>query len=1281
MEVALNAFYEGVNRDVSKHITQNTTMYDNKNFRLITQDGQSYAALENVKGNDEFLDVNGTQLQIDTGWEIIGNCVVRDDIVLFGVRRTMTPYPSARIYLYKFNYVTKKYVQRIVLFHDAHNVLNFDQPITTIGRYENEYDIKVYWTDNDNNMRYMNIAPDIDPATNLPKTGLVQTDYTRIQNQDIEDFELLQNIKLSQPTFNGYMNGTLMSGMVQYAYRLYNRYGGESMFSPTTALIPIFDKQGNSKVNSYGLEPNKQSNLGVKGIITLTGDSLLLDRIEIVSLHYSYYNAVPTINIVDIQPVSSTIYFQDTGVYSLGQISLSEFTQVKNDFTCKTLETKDDRLFVGNIKETYFDVENYDARAYRFMTTKRVRAFEANLNYDIATEQYFYIRDDGTWNEMNGSGRSGYDWNLPEDANLINPYNILTEDSSPSNFPHIYQKNGTTLGGSGKNVSYTFGINQSVIDSDITQFSIETDIDNSNYTLGIAKGFQRDEIYRFGVVFFDNKGRQSFVKWIGDIRMPNAQEIIPPTLVIGNKLYRNVIYPIFNVTLPSGASSYQIVYVKREDSDKTVIANCLINGVYKNFTTPDLYSSEYPLAANPPHGLTRKYFELTSPDIDIFDVDINNCKLYIEGRSYHGGRAVYKSHIFTKFMSNTYGIALNAGGDTRLMLNVLDFLKIDGADKFSIDSAIYNFDGIVYTSVVKGVPAGVEPKDNPFRNKCYLVKLAPQTLASIEPLIGYLRRQIIGYGGNTFTDRTSNIYIPCSNLNSGQCWYGDTVIDYHESLISINHMSLIDDFGLSGLVTYIVDSGNPTTLWGFPPDVAFIPTESTIVQALRHDTQIYKVMDNDKSLSISNYGNNEFQQQSITKNIFNNFKEVVNEGTITTGWTDLYLYNKVYSQPNSTKTFVPKPLDWQKQVTFDTRIRYSNLKFNGEERDSWLQFMANNFNEVDSSYGSLNQLINFRNEILCFQESGFCVAPVNQQVIEESDTGINTVLGFGEVLPKQFNYNYGSTEVGIQGNNKLIKSLTALYWIDVNKRKMYRYSGTVDSFSDIKGLKGYLNNLVKNTTTFTGIYDNEYAEVLITFEGTTLVFSELIDAFQGWYTITPDFYIKTPRDVLSTDNKNLLWKHNVGQRANWYNTIYDSAVSVIVNSGTNSTKEFNNIEYMSEVYDPDNDYRDVPNETLSTLKAENDIMSSQVINLKPYVPGDTLYTGGLEVTLPAGVANIRRRMRMWRTVVPRVLRTNQYMDNARFRDAYVKLTFTYNNYSNYKLVLHPINTYYSSSHM
>jgi len=60
-------------------------------------------------------------------------------------------------------------------------------------------------------------------------------------------------------------------------------------------------------------------------------------------------------------------------------------------------------------------------------------------------------------------------------------------------------------------------------------------------------GYSRDEIYRFGIVFYDKYGRVSPVKWVGDIRFPNdtqapiASNDVADALWADNHLTMNIL--------------------------------------------------------------------------------------------------------------------------------------------------------------------------------------------------------------------------------------------------------------------------------------------------------------------------------------------------------------------------------------------------------------------------------------------------------------------------------------------------------------------------------------------------------------------------------------------------------------------------------------------------------------------------------------------------------------------------------------------------------------------
>jgi len=409
----------------------------------------------------------------------------------------------------------------------------------------------------------------------------------------------------------------------------------------------------------------------------------------------------------------------------------------------------------------------------------------------------------------------------------------------------------------------------------------------------------------------------------------------------------------------------------------------------------------------------------------------------------------------------------------------------------------------------------------------------------------------------------------------------------------------------------------------------------------------------------------------------------------------MFLYNSIYSTLNNITEFYVKPEGFEKLINFSTRIRYSNIKYNGEIKDNWLLFDSNSMQDVDTKYGNIEQLINWNNYMFCFQHRGICMLPVNERITTSTSVGTPTILGQGEVISKFFNYAQGSEKYGLQNNNKVISTSEGLYWIDVIERKVLIFNGNTQDINFVKGLSAWLHENINENTKYYGAYDNRFKEVLfsiyndtVTMFNNTLTYSELIKAFQGIYTFQTKRFIELP-ELTSIHNKTVgliynteIYKHNVNNRSIWYNTIYPSMFEIIVNDETMVTKEFNNIEYMSESF-IDNTELDNYYDTLNTIQSFNDYQYSNEIDLLVYNNGDTLYTGGLQIPIdaPITIKNIRRRERLWRTVIPRIISNNKQIDNHRFRDAYVKLKFIYNNDDEYKFIMHPITTYYTLSNL
>tara|TARA_R110000787_G_scaffold82942_3_gene179081 strand:- start:2287 stop:6669 length:4383 start_codon:yes stop_codon:yes gene_type:complete len=391
--------------------------------------------------------------------------------------------------------------------------LNFspDYPIEAIGRYESEEVQRVYWTDNLNPVRTLNIVGDT--------TGLVP-----------DDLGLTPSVVMGKIKVTSVINqGSLPEGSYQYSYRLSSPEGALTKFSTPTSPIHIVD---GSLYWLYDADPenNQEYSSRIPGEPTNKLVNVTVSDIDVeytfIEVAVIYKNAPDAVDSVYLLPKtvitsSDSMHFShstDVGV----PITIEEVTSflgvVEN---AKTLEAKDNRLFLGNCTISSPELE-FNARAYR------------------------YKRNDGVihpWEAAEGAVSTYVSNPLEEEMSeedAINPYNLLGEVDDPSSH-YKFKSDGVTLGGEGPHVTYKF-IKKKLSGNTLEEipsiapfvtsvFAAPSSVNNgkpgdykSPTNVSDFLGYQRDEIYRFGIVLHDKHGNPGFVNWIGDIRFPDYQD-------------------------------------------------------------------------------------------------------------------------------------------------------------------------------------------------------------------------------------------------------------------------------------------------------------------------------------------------------------------------------------------------------------------------------------------------------------------------------------------------------------------------------------------------------------------------------------------------------------------------------------------------------------------------------------------------------------------------------------------------------------------------------------
>ncbi len=324
---------KGMNRDMSASAFNPEFSFENVNIRLATNEGNTMMSWVNEKGTKKL------KLHIDTTpWETtvsedryiealdagtpIGTAVLDHKLVLF----TTGDYDV--IYVFELS-KTEGYDLEGKVLYNGHLGFSTSFPIETLVSYESENIQKVYWTDNKNQPRVINIAPSMDEKVK---------DYNDYSFDFVQELLLNETVKVTKI----FGSGEFPPGVIQYAFTYYNKYGQESNIFHVTPLQYI------SYVDRGGSPEGKIAN---SFRITISGVDRNFEYLRIYSILRTSKDAVPLVKRVQDIEIKNTniLTFVDDGL----QGDIVDPTELLykggEEIKAKTMEQKDGTLFLGNI--------------------------------------------------------------------------------------------------------------------------------------------------------------------------------------------------------------------------------------------------------------------------------------------------------------------------------------------------------------------------------------------------------------------------------------------------------------------------------------------------------------------------------------------------------------------------------------------------------------------------------------------------------------------------------------------------------------------------------------------------------------------------------------------------------------------------------------------------------------------------------------------------------------------------------------------------------------------
>jgi|21_taG_2_1085346.scaffolds.fasta_scaffold00164_2 hypothetical protein len=1392
----INTFSKGMLSDLGATLPQEGSYTYAENIRIISEgsSGGESGVVVNVKGNSKkFTLTRKVTPTIDADVTPIGYANIRNILIVFGVSGCLSIEADCIGSTSTIHTIDLDTNEITLIYQNPDLRFSADNPIEAVGRYESELTQRVYWVDGVNEVRVINVANPISSST------------------PVSQFNILPAISLSNLDILSINSaGDLLSGMYQYAYRLRTKEGLETRFTPLTNPVHVTSKGSNywlyeedpeaTQTEINGDPPGTPTNKAV--MLKVENISSEYDEIEFAVVYRDTVAGVQDGNvyIFDSKPVfqgtARGVHKSNTPLYTISLQELLSFSFAVS--SAETITSKENILFLGNLKEERVDLQ-FNSRAYRWKRGD-------NIHYPYKPTDNVSTYVNTPFAEEPST----------EDLDAINPFNNLDGNDRNSEYKYKYQQDGVTLGGEGPNISYKFikkklsgdtlcGTESAVppfVSSNLAEkdcfgsVNIDSLIDyKSGEATAMFKGYQRDEVYRFGIVLNDLKGNPGYVNWIGDIRFPSVDDVDVSSIVTSldlegvdglegalELLANTIIYPgvnhnfslaqtersdsgasyfiepddsthqdltqegaitisnvsnargqhsstgvdseyvnpdekndgthylyalgiEFTVNIPDNikdkVSGYQIVRVKREDYDKTVLGVGLVNYVHAFVTgnsrfalNRNLYYTDYQ-SANTHFGYHHDYHRLQfdCPDF-IFNQDYpskNDCTYFqyygalSNGREFNAYRDDFEGtdHInYRKYLSHIVDNAKPAEpyeGDQDIlpMFPLLDMFKLGRGEtrKWSWKYAYPSGDGWEYQSdddeyimnwaiedVLTGSSAG----------NFYTVSVGEETLFLNLPRKEGELTNTTSPLGNSISSLHWKNYIPHyddpQQVNfdpaSSSGTNNQNVLKYEKLLgairkdLSSGTEESIQYFGATALervsneyistgnyVQLGESSENTTVVFGGDTYVAMYDLEKTRMR----DSGIDGYSGNDGG----SYGTSSDSDYIPTRGYSYVFPvETSINLALRTGF---HMANKENFNLTSNDTLLSEFLYesvYSVENDLQSYFPKNELKPEPEIFDYRIAYsQAKDDNELVDSWRNFKPL-SFK-DLEGTQGALHDISVVGEGLVFLQETGVGIIQvkplsstldqsGTSIVLGKGETIaavKYLSRSAGLQNKTSSIATGETIYWVDEAEKSIYTIGEKgATNLSDALFVKSLLRDSLDSGHKITVGYDKINSEVLFSLgNNKTLVFNENTKSFTSMYTMDTPLYMQTSKGLFSTKD-NFIYEHNEGGYS-WFDTPYDSSIEFTVNKNPIYTKVFDNIEW----YTGSNDNKFQSGTFSNSIDVKVDDLSEAVV-----------------------------KERMTKMPIPRM------NSHYRFRDTYMKVKLVSSNAG--KFILHYVKTWFRISH-
>jgi len=186
---------------------------------------------------------------------------------------------------------------------------------------------------------------------------------------------------------------------------------------------------------------------------------------------------------------------------------------------------------------------------------------------------------------------------------------------------------------------------------------------------------------------------------------------------------------------------------------------------------------------------------------------------------------------------------------------------------------------------------------------------------------------------------------------------------------------------------------------------------------------------------------------------------------------NMYEYNTVYSQQNTTKVTFPEPLNWESIIHEDTLVKRSEEKVSREEVDSYIKFLTDNERLLPTHYGPINDIFEFRNYTIVFMDHAIGTLSIDERVLLPIQN--NTILELGAGNDLQF-FDFISNKSGSVHPQSIEYCGDGFIWYDAYLGSLGYYNGQTQDLGLVKGMSSKFKTFSDDLKSVAGTYYNNH---------------------------------------------------------------------------------------------------------------------------------------------------------------------------------------------------------------